>query len=99
MSIYRGFAGQITDLKLLSCAYHPQKNIVQKILEPVRQQGALTKIICDIYGRNCEGGKELGLNDSTNIDDFRISVGSIKVFGIIYAQAFMNGSLKSELLF
>ena len=37
MSIYRGFAGQITDLKLLSCAYHPQKNIAQKILEPVRQ--------------------------------------------------------------
>ena len=68
MSIYRGFAGQITDLKLLLCAYHPQNNIAQKIREPVRQKGTLTKIICDIYGRNYEGGKELGLNDSTNIE-------------------------------
>ena len=99
MSIYRGFAGQITDLKLLSCAYHPQKNIAQKILEPVRQKGALTKIICDIYGRNYGEVKQLGVVDLTNIDDFRISVGSIKVFGIIHAQAFINGSLKSELLF
>ena len=89
MSSYRGFTGQITNLKLLLCVYHLQRY----------EKGALTKIICDIYGRNYGGVKQLGVVDLTNTDDFRISVGSIKVFGIIHAQAFINGSLKSELLF
>ena len=99
MSIYRGFTGQVTNLKLLLCVYHLQRYDTQKIRELVRQKGALTKIICDIYGRNYGEVKQLGVVDLTNIDDFRISVGSIKVFGIIHGQAFINGSLKSELLF
>ena len=49
MSIYRGFTGQVTNLKLLLCVYHLQRYDTQKIRELVRQKGALTKIICDIY--------------------------------------------------
>ena len=78
IAIYRGFATQIPDLKLLLCAYHLQKNDAQKIRELVRQKGALKNIICDIYGRNYGGVKELGLVDSTDIDDFRIKLESLK---------------------
>ena len=46
------------------------KNDAQKIRELVRQKGALKNIISDIYGRNYRGVKELGLVDSTDIDDF-----------------------------
>ena len=78
IAIYRGFATQIPDLKLLLCAYHLQKNDAQKIRELVRQKGGLRNIICDIYGRNYGGVKELGLVDSTDIDDFRIKLESLK---------------------
>ena len=54
------------------------KNDAQKIRELVRQKGALKNIICDIYGRNYGGVKELGLVDSTDIDDFRIKLESLK---------------------
>ena len=78
MAIYRGFATQIPDLKLLLCAYHLQKNDGQKMWELVRQKGALNNIVCDIYGRNYGGVKELGLADSTDIDDSRIKLESLK---------------------
>ena len=32
MTIYRGFATQIPDLKLILCAYHQKKNDAQKTL-------------------------------------------------------------------
>ena len=41
MAIYRGFAAQTPDLKLLLCAYHLQKNDAQKMRELVRQKEAL----------------------------------------------------------
>ena len=78
IAIYRGFATQIPDLKLLLCAYHLQKNDAQKIRELVRQKGALKNIICDIYGHTYGGVKELGLVDSTNMDDFQIKLESLK---------------------
>ena len=43
-----------------------------------RQKGALKNVICDIYGRNYGGVKELGLVDSTDVDDFRIKLKSLK---------------------
>ena len=46
------------------------KNDAQKILELVCQKGALENIICDIYGQNYGGVKELGKVDSNNINDF-----------------------------
>ena len=72
MAIYRGFAAQIPDLKLLLCAYHLQRNDALKIRELVCQKGALKNIIGEIYGHNYGGVKELGLVDSTDIDDLRI---------------------------
>ena len=78
MPIYRGFATQITDLKLLLCAYHLQKNDAQKMRELVCQKRALKNIIWDIYGHNYGGVKKLGLADSTNIDDFQIKLESLK---------------------
>ena len=78
MAIYRRFAAQMLDLKLLLCAYHLQKNDTQKIRELVRQKGELNNVICDIHGRKYEVVKELGLVDSTDIDDFRIKLKSLK---------------------
>ena len=63
------------------------------------QKGALKNVICDIYGRNYGGVKELGLVDSTDIDDFRIKLKSLKSVWDDYVQAFINGSPKSELPF
>ena len=54
------------------------KNDAQKIRELVRQKGALKNIICDIYGHTYGGVKELGLVDSTNMDDFQIKLESLK---------------------
>ena len=70
IAIYRDFATEISDLKLLLCGYHLQKNDAQKIRELVRKNGALKNIICDICGRHYGGVMELGLADSTDIDDF-----------------------------
>ena len=78
MTIYRGFAAQISDLKLLFCASHLQKNHAQKIQELARQKGALKNIICNIHGRYYGGVKELGLVDSIDIDDFCIKLNSLK---------------------
>ena len=61
MAIYRGFAAQIPDLKLLLCVYHLRINDAQKIREHVRQKRSLRNIICDIYGRDYGGVKKLGL--------------------------------------
>ena len=54
------------------------KNDAQKIRELFRQKGTLKNIICDIYGRNLGGVKELGLADSTDIDNFRIKLENVK---------------------
>ena len=78
MAIYRGFASQIPDLKLLLCAYHLQRNDALNIREFVCQKGALKNIIGEIYGRNCGGVKELRLVDSTDIDDLRIKLEGLK---------------------
>ena len=50
----------------------------QKIQELFRQNGTLKNIIFDICGRNYGGAKELGLADSTDIDNFRIKLESVK---------------------
>ena len=78
MAIYRGFAAQIPNLKLLLCAYHQQKNDAQKIRKHVRQKEALKKTICDTYCRNYRRVKELRLVDSTDIDDFQIKLENLK---------------------
>ena len=77
-AIYRVFASQIPNLKLLLCSYHLQKNDAEKIRELIRQKEALKKIICDIYARNYGGVKELGLADSTDVNNFRIKLESLK---------------------
>ena len=55
------------------------KNDAQKKLELVCQKGALKNIICDIYGQNYGGVKELGKVDSNNINDFWIKLESLKI--------------------
>ena len=59
MLVYRGFASQMPDLKLLLCVYHLRKIDAQKIRELVRQKRSLKNIIRDKYGRNYGGVKEL----------------------------------------
>ena len=74
IAIYRSFAAQIADLRLFLCVYHLQKNDAEKIWELVHQKETHKNSVCDIYGRNYEEVKELGLVDSTDIDDFRINL-------------------------
>ena len=78
MAIYRSFAAQIPDLKLLLCVYHLRINDAQKIRDLVRQKWSLRNIICDIYGRDYGRVRKVGLVDSTDIDDFRINLESVK---------------------
>ena len=74
MTMHMGFATQILYLKLLLYAHHLQKNDAQKIQKLICQKGALKIIICRNYG----GVKELGLVNSTDMDDFQIKLESLK---------------------
>ena len=51
------------------CLSSAKKNNVQKIQELVHQKGAIKNTICDIYGGHYREVNELGLFDSTYIDD------------------------------
>ena len=78
MTIYRGFATQAPDLKLLLCAYHLQKKMMHRKYGSLFVKNEYLKISFNICGRNYGGMKELGIVDSTDIDDFRIKLESLK---------------------
>ena len=97
VAIYRSFAAQIADLRLFLCVYHLQKNDAEKIWELVHQKETHKNSVCDIYGRNYEEVKELGLVDSTDIDDFRINLcpGFHKWFSKKWASFFLQTVIES----
>ena len=51
MAIYSGFAMDNAELKLLLCVYHLEKSDRHKLSKLNRKNGALNKILADIYGR------------------------------------------------
>ena len=68
MAIYRGFAVQRPDFMCLSS---PKKWCTENT-RACSSKGSTQNIICDIYGRNYEGVRELRLLDSIDIADFKL---------------------------
>ena len=69
IAIYQGFSSQITDLKLLLCVYHLEQADKRKIMQLSPKNGAMKKIIADVY--KCQYGsiKEFGLADPSDVND------------------------------
>jgi len=78
MAIYKGFASQIPELRLLLCVFHLENTDKRKIMQLGPRKGALSKIIADIYGRQYGTVKEYGLADSTNEQDLDARLKELK---------------------
>ena len=78
MAIYSGFAMDNAELKLLLCVYHLEKSDRHKLSKINRKNGALNKILADIYGRQYGSVIEFGLADSETADDFESRLASLK---------------------
>ena len=78
MSISSGFAMDNTELKLLLCVYHLEKSDRHKLSKLNPKNGAINKILADIYQCRYGSVKEFGLADSATADDFKSCLVSLK---------------------
>ena len=69
VAVYQGFSSQITDLILLLSVYHLEKADKTKILQQSPKNGAMKKMIADIYGYQYGFVKEFGLVDFSDASD------------------------------
>ena len=78
VAIYNGFSMDNPELKLLLCVYHLEKSDRHKLSQLHPKKGAANKILVDIYGYQYGSVKELGLADSTTIEDFDSNLANLK---------------------
>ena len=78
VAIYNGFSMGNPELKLLLCVYHLEKSDCHKLSQLHPKKGAANKILADIYGCQYGSVKELGLADSTTIEDFDSNLVNLK---------------------
>ena len=79
-AIFNGFASQSSNIRLLLCVLHLQKNDRKKIskLKPNNLSLTVNRIISDIYGRRYGTTKEMGLADSRDQTDLMERLESLK---------------------
>ena len=77
-AIFNGFSRDILELKLLICALHLEKADKQKLGQFQAPKSSVQKILADIYGCQYGSVKEFGLADSTNAEEFRARLESLK---------------------
>ena len=78
IAIYHGFSMDNPELKLLLWVCHLEKSDRHKLSQLRPKKGAANKILADIYGCQYGSVKELGLADSTTIEDFDSNLANLK---------------------